>query len=263
MYKPRSAWAVTRSVWHAMFMREAVARTMSDRMAWFWMLAEPVAMVMLMILVRTIAFDRSKIVSGADFIPWLIVGLFGFGLFKENMMHPLGVIERNRSLFAYRQVKPIDTVFVRCYLETMLKSFVFLIFIIGGLMMGLDIMPADPAYALWVWFSLWMLGVGLGLTFSVLSILVPEFKRIVKISTTPLLLISGVIFPINFLPQQLLDLILMNPIVHGLEALRASFFPAYRLLPGVDLLYLWFWALTFITFGLLLHIRFEARVKVQ
>ena len=32
--KARSAWAVTRSVWYAMFMREAIGRTMTDRMGW-------------------------------------------------------------------------------------------------------------------------------------------------------------------------------------------------------------------------------------
>ncbi|GGK58183.1 ABC transporter permease [Amphritea balenae] len=246
-----------------MFMREAVARTMADRMAWFWMLAEPIAMVLIMIAVRTIAMGKGKIVPGAEFVPWLVVGLFGFTLFRENMMRALGAVSANNSLFAYRQIKPVDTVLVRCYLEGMLKSFIFLVFIFGGILLEIDMLPADPLMALFAWFSLWMLGAGLGLTFSVLSSLIAEVERVVKITTTPLLLISGVIFPLNFIPQNLLPYVLVNPIVHGIEVLRSAFFPAYRLLPGVDLLYLWFWALAFITTGLLLHIRFEARVKVK
>lgn len=220
-------------------------------------------MVMIMILVRTIAMGRTKIISGAEFVPWLIVGLFGFTLFRENMMRALDAVNANQSLYAYRQVKPVDTVIIRCYLEGMIKTFIFLIFILGGILLDMGLMPSDPLKALFAWLSLWMLGAGIGLTISVVNALISEFGRIVKITTTPLLLISGVIFPINFLPAELLELILINPIVHGLEYLRHSFFPSYRLLPGVSLLYLWYWALTFTALGLLLHIRYEARMKAQ
>lgn len=263
MQSKRTSWQVTRSVWHAMYMREMIARTMADRMAWFWMLFEPIALVMIMIAVRSVAMGRGKIIPGAEFVPWLIVGLFGFTLFRENMMRALSAVSSNKSLFAYRQVKPIDTVFVRCYLEGMLKTFIFLLFIIGGIFLDIGLMPAEPLKALFAWVSLWCLGAGIGLNISVLSAMFPEFGRIVKIVTMPLLLISGVIFPLNFVPHDLLQWVLINPIVHGLEYLRHSFFPAYRLLTGVSLFYIWYWILTSVTLGLILHIRFEGRMKQQ
>jgi capsular polysaccharide transport system permease protein len=260
--KTRTPWQVTRSVWYALFLREAVARTMADRMAWFWMLAEPIAMVLLMIAVRTLIMGGRHI-SGAEFVPWLITGLFGFFLFRENMMRSLGAVEGNKGLFAYRQVKTVDPVLVRCFLEGMLKTFIFMLFIFAGLLLDIGLMPADPLGALFCWLSLWLLGMGAGLALSALSALVPEVGRVTRIISLPLLIISGVIIPLNFLPHDLQQYVLWNPIVHGLESLRLSFFPAYRTLGGVDLTYLWFWALSSMSLGLMLHLRFAMRLKAQ
>lgn len=49
----RTPWQVTRSVWYAMFMREAISRTMADRMGWFWMIFEPLAFTLIMVGIRT------------------------------------------------------------------------------------------------------------------------------------------------------------------------------------------------------------------
>lgn len=108
----RTSWQVTKSVWYALFMREALARTTANRFAWFWMIAEPVAYIVIMISIRTILFNKSKTLFGAEFVPWMIVGLFSFFLFRENMMRSIGAIDANKGLFAYRQVKPIDPVIV-------------------------------------------------------------------------------------------------------------------------------------------------------
>ncbi|WP_409523349.1 ABC transporter permease [Nitrincola sp. MINF-07-Sa-05] len=259
--KTRSSWQVTCAVWHAMFMREIVARTMKDRMAWFWMLAEPIAMISLMLLIRTIVLGRSNMLYNAEFVPWLIVGLLGFFLFRENMTRSIGAVDANKTLFSYRQVKPVDAVLVRCFLESTLKSFIFLLFIAAGVLLDLKLLPDLPLEAMFVWLSLWMFGLGIGLLLSVASGLVPEIGTVARIMAIPLLLLSGVIIPITMLPTFLHPYILMNPIVHGVETLRMSFFERYVTLPEIDLMYMWYWTLTMMALGLMLHIRFEMRLK--
>lgn len=261
MLSKRTSWQVTRSAWHAMFIREALARTTADRLASFWMLAEPIAMISIMAFIRTLGAAHIEQISGADFIPWMILGLLGFFLFRENMTRSMGAITSNRALFAYRQVKPIDPVLVRCYLEGLLKTFIFLLFIAIGILLGFDLVPDHPLMALFCWFSLWMLGLGVGLILSAVDALVPEIGRIVKIMSMPLLIGSGVIMPLHLIPHRFLEYLMLNPIVHGLEALRGSFFEGYREVPGTSLEYLWFWTLAMTTLGLMLHMRFEKRLK--
>ncbi|GGO79576.1 transport permease protein [Marinobacterium nitratireducens] len=259
----RTSWQVTRSVWHAMFIREALARTMADRMAWFWMLFEPIAMITIMVLIRTTIMGRMRHIDGAEYIPWIITGLFGFFLVRENLMRPIGAVDANAALFAYRQVKPIDPVFIRCYLEGMLRTFIFLLFILAGVLLEINFIPDEPLHALFYWLSLWLLGTSAGLIASAIAGLVPEIGKIIRLASLPLLIISGVIFPLNFIPHTVLEYLMWNPIVHGLELLRGAFFDSYRPVTGTSAVYLWCWILSFTALGLALHLRFEQRLKRQ
>ena len=76
-------------------------------------------------------------------------------------MRGMGAIDGNKALFAYRQVQPVDPVLVRNFLEGMLRSFVFLLFICGGLMLGLEMYPDNAIRVVAAWLSLWSLGLGL------------------------------------------------------------------------------------------------------
>ena len=262
MRNARSPWQVTRSVWYAMFMREAISRTMANRLGWFWMLFEPMVFILIMIGIRS--YLRSdRLIVGADFIPWMITGLMGFFLVRDGMMRGLGAVDANQALFAYRQVQPVDPVLVRNFLEGMLRTFIFLLFIIGALMVGLDVYPDNAIHAMLAWFSLWVLGLGAGLVISVAGTLVPEVGKVVRMLTMPLLILSGVIFPLNHLPHYLLEYLMYNPIVHGLETLRLGFFEGYRVVHGTSMTYFWLVALSLVALGLLMHIRFAERLKAK
>ena len=262
-YEARTSWQVTRSVWQALFLREFLIRIMADRLAWFWMLFEPIAMITIMVAIRTVLIGRDQYISGAPFVPWLLIGLLGFFLFRENMMRSIGSIEASRTLFTYRQVKPVDSVLVRCFLEGLLKTVIFMLFIAVGMLLDVDLFPDDFLFALFAWLSLWLLGIGIGVLLSAVSALVPEIGKIARITSLPLLLISGAILPLNFLPHDIREYLLWNPIVHGLEILRSGFEASYRPLSGTDVMYLWFWILGLVMIGLMLHIRYETRLKAQ
>ncbi|MGP9664694.1 ABC transporter permease [Halomonas sp. AOP22-C1-8] len=258
----RTPWQVTRSVWYAMFMREAISRTMADRMGWFWMIFEPFALVAIMVGIRSFV-SGDRLIVNAPFIPWMITGMMGFFLVREGMLRGMGAIEGNKALFAYRQVQPVDPVLVRNFLEGMLRTFIFLLFMAGGLMLGLDMYPDNAIRAMAAWLSLWSLGVGLGLVTSVASVLVPEVGRVIRMLSLPLLIISGVIFPLNQMPHWLLEYLMLNPIPHGLETLRLGFFENYKTIHGTSMLYFWMATLTLNALGLLMHLRFVDRLKAQ
>lgn len=258
----RTSWQVTRSVWYAMFMREAISRTMADRMGWFWMIVEPLAFTAIMVAIR--GFVRGdQLVVNADFIPWMVTGLMGFFLVREGLFRGMGAIGANSALFAYRQVQPVDPVLVRNALEGLLRSFIFLLFIAGASLLGEHMVPDDAIRAIGWWLSLWCLGLGLGLIFSVAATLVPEIGTVVRMLTMPLMILSGVIFPLNSLPHWLLEYLMYNPIVHGLELLRASFFDGFRVVHGTDATYFWMFTLATLALGLLMHVRFKEKLKAK
>lgn len=259
----RSPWRVTLAVWHALFLRETLARLFGSRMAWFWVLAEPAIWIGIFVLIRLVLFDRMKLVYNAEFLPWMITGMTIFLLFRNNMTRSAAAISANQSLFAYAQVKPIDTVLVRCFLEGMTLSFVFVLFILLGQLLDIPLTPNFPLQALWAWLLLWCLGLGVGLVLSVISRFAPEINRILSLMTMPLMILSGVMLPIYTLPHWLQHYLLYNPIVHGVESFRLAFFEHYYTLSTIDLNYLFYWVLGSITLGLALHLRFEMKLKAR
>ncbi|MGY0565444.1 MAG: ABC transporter permease [Paraglaciecola chathamensis] len=260
-HKPRTSWQVTRSVWYALFMREALSRTMSDRFAWFWMFAEPMLMVSIMVGIRAFGAGGLHLTAGADFVGWSITGLLGFFLFREALTRSLGAIDSNQALFTYRQVHPVDTIIVRCVLEGLLKTIILILFVILGSLLGFDIIPDSPLSVLFNWLGLWLLGTGFGLSFSALTCVVPDIGRIVRLSTLPLLIVSGTLMPLNFLPHNILEYLMWNPILHGIELIREGFYKTYNAVDGVSLLYFWLLSLSSIAVGLLLNISLSQRLK--
>lgn len=258
----RSSWSVTTSVWRALFLREASARISAARFAWFWMLIEPIAHVVLLVSVREL-LGRVKVIVNADFVPWLIVGITAFILFRYGVTRSLGAIEANQGLFAYRQVKPIDPVLIRAFLEGILQTLVFIALIVGASSLDFDIIPFNPLSAMFIWLCIWLLGFGVGLIVSVTSVLVEEVGRIVKITMFPLYFLSGVMIPMQMLPYDLQYYLLFNPLSHGIESLRLSFFEGYQTLSGINVSYMGYWIFASIAIGLALHIKFAHRLRAQ
>ena len=258
----RSPWQVAWSVWHALFIREVLARIMVDRFGWFWMLFEPLSLVAIMVGMREL-MGRIKLTVGAEYIPWLIVGITAFLLFRNALTRSMAAIEANQALFAYRQVKPIDTVLARNAMELVLKCVVLLILIALGALLGMDTLPDDPLGAVVLWLSIWFLGLGGALIFSVAARLVPDIRHVVTMMMMPMMMFSGAIFPIQTMPHPVQEYLLYNPVLHGLELLRLEFFNGYKTMAGVDLGYLWRWNLAMLALGLAMHVRFESRLKAK
>ena len=231
-------------------------------MGWFWMIFEPVALIAIMAAIRSF-ISGDQLIANAPFIPWMITGMLGFFLVRDGMLRGMGAIQGNSSLFSYRQVLPVDPVLVRNFLEGVLRTFVFLIFILGCLLLEVDLYPDNGIQAMAGWLSLWCLGLGLGLLSSVGATLVPELGKIIGIISLPLLIISGVIFPINQLPHWLLEYLMLNPIPHGLEFLRLGFFENYKVINGASITYFWLITLSLNALGLLMHLRFVDRLKAK
>ena len=258
----RSSWQVTKSVWWALFVREVLHRTMSDRLGWFWLFFQPIMIILVMVSVRYYIMGNVKSIAGAEFIPWLMVGLITFQMFRETMMRAMGAVEANRQLFSYRQVKPIDPVLVRCFIEGQLNSFILIMFILTGLLIEIYLVPNDTLGALSAWASLWLFGIGCGLILSVSNVIFPETAKVIPVTMMPLFLISGVIFPLNFVPQELIEYLLYNPLLHGIEITRSFFFENYQPIKGVSYSYFYLWLIGLLSVGLMLHIRFEKRLKI-
>jgi len=255
----RTPWQVTRAAWGALLLREALARITAGRAAWMWMILEPVAHAVVMAVLFGII--RARVVPGADTVVWLLVGLAAFFTVRNTYTRGMEAINANRALFAYRQLWPVDTVWARALLEGALGMVVFVVLLGGAGFIGREVWPHDPLESLVAMAAFWSLGVGLALIFSVGATLVPEVGNIVRILSTPLYLASGVIIPLAKVPSPYREWAFVNPFAHGVELVRAGFFPAHHVADEASLGYLAMWALGTLTLGLALHVRFRWKLR--
>lgn len=261
MAQRRSSINITLSVWKALFLRESVHRLFGSRAAWAWLLLEPmVHVVFLMFLFGVISL---RVVGGIDTAVWIMLGLLAFFMFRRTGTQSMHAVASNLALFTYRQVKPVDTVLSRAALEGFLMVLVVLVLCLGAGLVGLDVIPENPLAVLEAFLGLWLFGLGFGLITSVAQQLVPELGKFVGLLMTPLYFLSGVMFPMHVVPTPYRDWLLINPVAHGVEAVRLGFAPHYQVVPELSIGYLYTSALVAVFLGLALHVRFSARLATQ
>jgi capsular polysaccharide transport system permease protein len=261
MESARSHLAVTLSVWKALFLRESLSRLFAARAAWFWLVLEPAFHAAYLVFIFTVV--RVRPVGGIDTTVWILVGLLAFFMFRRTGTQVMNALSANKALFAYRQVKPVDTTLVRGGLEGFLMAAIAAIQLGGAALLGHDVLPDDPLQVIEVFATLWLLGVGFGLAASVATELVPEAGRVIKLVMMPMYLLSGVMFPLSIVPPPYRDWLLLNPVAHGLELARAGFAGHYHMVPGVSEPFLQGCALAMLFLGLALHRRFASRLASQ
>lgn len=258
---PRNPLTVTFAVWNALLLREALSRLFGRRAAWFWLLFEPIFHVAYLMLLFTVI--RIRHVGGIATPSWLMLGLLAYFMFEHAQRQGMMAIQFNRALFVYRQVLPVDAVLVRVALEGTLMVVVSLAMLAGGGLLGLQVLPADPLLVLTAMLGLWLFGLGLGLCSSVVAELSPEGGKLWLMMMRPLYMISGVVFPIAAVPLPYRDWLAVNPLVHGLDAVRLGFAPYYHEVSGLSIAYLYECAIVFLLLGLILHVALARRIVAQ
>lgn len=257
----RSSLSVTLSVWRALFQHEALIRISGGRASWFWLLADPVAHMAFLCFVY--GNVRHTVIAGMDTYLWVVIGLVTFFLFRRSAMQGMHGIDSNKAMFAYRQVKPVDTVFVRVALETFIMLLTGLVALGGLALLGTNIVPDDPLLIFVALFGIWLVALGLGLAFSVPIRLIREADVILNFLFIPLYIVSGVILPLSKVPYPYQEWLLYNPVAHAIDAVRLGFSSGYQAVSGLDLPYVYACGVVLIFIGLLLQVRFSERLIAQ
>lgn len=232
----RSSFAITKAVLFALILREMRGRFGKRRFGVFWVFFEPAIQVA--VIMMLFSFRNVTVRSGIEFPLFLVSGMIPFFLMRNMALQTMAAVDANRALFAYKQIKPIDTLMARAIVETTIYTGVYTIFLfVLGFFFGYEITLVDPIKWLAVLSIGLLLSFSLGLIFCMVVDVLPEFKAVLRILFIPIYLLSGVIYPIWVLPKELMDWLLWNPYLHIIDELRLASFPHYPNHAGVNLLF--------------------------
>ena len=218
-------------------MREVLTRYGRHNIGFLWLFVEP--------MMFTLGVTALWIFSGAGHgssLPIAAFALTGYSsvlLWRNMPGRCVGAITPNLSLMYHRQVKVIDVYASRLILEASGASTSFVVLSIFFISVGLIKPPEDVGKVVFAWFMLAWFGAALALFIGALS----EESELVDKIWHPLSYVifplSGAAFMVDALPSVAQDVVLLLPMVHGIELLREGYFGS-AVTAHYDILYMAF-----------------------
>lgn len=242
----RTALQIQIDVVSALLLREVQSRFGRSRVGFIWALLEPIAHVVVPVVLFGYVFDRQ--VAGLEYPVFLLYGLLPFVLFKNVCFQTMDGVNANRGLLSYRQVHLIDVFIARAISNVVIEVMLFIIVFTGLALLDYDVLPEWPIEVAGVVAVAVLLGLGFGMLFAALCSLVPDARSVIRIMFAPLYLMSGVMYPVSRFPNEIVEWLSYNPLLHLIEFSRVSAMVNYKPVSTLNLLYplivtaLVFWA---------------------
>jgi capsular polysaccharide transport system permease protein len=257
MRSKRTPFNIFKSVVMALLLREVQTRFGSKKLGYFWAIFD--AMLMVLIFAALKSAIASKAMPGVEFPVFLASGFLAFFLWKNIVTQSMNAFSANSALFAYKQVKPFDTIITRVLLEIVVSSVATLAFLSIGWYLDLAIVPQNFNMVILAVLWLILFGFGVGIMVAVVSHFYETFGKVVQVVMSPLLFVSALMYTVDSLPPVLREIILYNPLVHFMEMIHGHYFAALDT-QYVDYEYMLYWTLIPLYIGLYFYIRGEKRI---
>lgn len=229
-----SAWKTQVAVIWALYLRETRTRYGKYNLGLVWALIEPASMVA--IKSALFGFILKVAIPSIPYPIFLAAGFIPFRFFTGMVTRSVSAISSNQSLLVYRQVKPIDPFIARLLQEIVIFLLVSSLFIFFAVWLGAAPDFKRPLMILISLSSLVMISSGLGIFLGVLGHTHKDLEKVVPMVTTPLLLISCVLYPLSRVPSNYQYLFLWNPLVVIFESFRMGLYSHYPT-PDLPILY--------------------------
>ena len=245
---------------YALMLRETKTRYGEHKLGFLWAIIEP--LIMVAVFVGIFSSIRTDSPGGMSLVPFMLSGIVPFTLFRDTMQQMQGAISLNKMLFAFPQVTTFDVILARGLLEVLLLGGVFIMLLTGVHIAGWEIRIERPLGVLAACLLMGMMGMGIGFVFASIVPIMPSMRQISSaVLGRPLFLGSGIFFIAESVPAPVRDFLLLNPLMHMLELLRAAFFYEFETSHG-SWTYATTWAVCTLAFGLLTHQAVKKRAIV-
>ncbi|WP_047049273.1 ABC transporter permease [Vibrio mexicanus] len=220
----RSTLQVWRDVVFAIFLRE-IRGTFNDKFGLSWALISPMIMIVVLVGIR-VGLGSSE-THGMPTVFFVVYGVILVQFFLGVLGTTANAIQKNKPLYAFRQVQPISSVLAISGFELLVKFFLVVLLIVIAYFSQLEMKMADPIEVLLNVFRVWLLATSIGLIFSISKCYVPEMNKVQALVTRPIFFISGIFFSLQDIPRDYWPYLTWNPLLHAVELTRYAAYPPY------------------------------------
>ncbi len=207
---------------HALMMREVITRFGRDNLGTLWLIAEPMIFTLGVAALWTASGMNHG--SSMPIIAFAVTGYSSVLLWRNCANRCVMAIESNLPLLFHRNVKVIDVFLTRCVLEIAGATASFAILATFFSAIGWMAAPVDMLQVIFGWFMLAWFGTALGLVIGAGTAYSHVVEKLWGPASYLLFPLSGAAFMVDWLAPAFQKIILLLPMVHGVEMLREGYF---------------------------------------
>lgn len=209
----------------ALILREASARFGKSAGGYLWAIAEPAAGILLL----SVAFGYllASPPVGSSFFLFYTSGVVPLLFFTALSGSLAQSVTSNRGLLAYPVVSIFEVLIARLLLEMMTYAAVFLIILVFVVSVEEIVLHPDPLQIIFAFLLTALLGLAVGMANCILFIRFPVWRSFWRILTRPMLIISGVLFSYERMPDSLKDWLWYNPLLQIIGSMRGGLYSTY------------------------------------
>lgn len=227
-------WDIQVRVIKALMLRELTTRFGRENIGFLWIMAEPLLFAVLVGLLWRVL--KGPFESGVDVIAFTVSGYIPLVLFRTTVSRAVSSFTANGSLLYHRQVKILDLILVRFFIELIghMMGYLFIATVLN--LIGIFPVPYDLGFMMLGWFYYAFFTLSIALIVAPLSEMSEIVEKFVPVTTYLMVPFSGAFYFVSSLYPEAANVALYSPPVHGMEMMRFGIFgPSID--PQFDFLY--------------------------
>ena len=212
-----------RVVW-ALLMREVITRFGRENLGVLWLIGEP----MIFTLGVTALWSAGGFNHGSSLpiVAFAVTGYSSVLMWRNSVSRSCSGIQSNVSLLYHRNVRVVDVFITRILLEMGGATASFLVLATFFVAIEWIAPPQDPLVVVGGWLMLAWFGAALSMLVGAATVYSELVERLWHPMAYLLFPLSGAAFMVDWLPTEMQRVVLLLPMVHGVEILREGYFGA-------------------------------------
>jgi len=238
----------------ALVLREMSTTYGRSSAGYLWAIITPIAGITLLTIIFSAMLRTPSL--GSNFALFYATAFLPFTFYTQTSNKISAALKFSRPLLQYPGVRYIDAIIARFLLSFLTHATVFYL-LISMIIFAYDIQTILNLKRIVLAFMLTgLLGLGVGSLNCFLQMRFPLWDNLWGILTTPLMIMSAVLFTYEDVPTQYQPVLWFNPIVHLTGLMRTGFYPTYEA-TYVSIPYVLLFSLFTLALGLLLLNRYH------
>jgi capsular polysaccharide transport system permease protein len=207
-------------VLHALVLREIMTRFGRENLGFVWLVLEPLILTTLVMIGWTMMYGTAK--HGVTIVQLVLTGYSMLTLWRHIVQRFTHCFRHNAGLMFHRNVKPMDTILARLFLESIGTLISF--FVSYTVLYILDWIPPihDVFLLLAAWFLLCFFAFSVALIVSALCELWEPAEKFIQPLMYITIPLTGAFFMLSWIPSDYHDALLLSPMINTVEMFRAA-----------------------------------------